>query len=247
LPTDRSFAILAEVMTISISKPSPTHPFAEEAADPDCIDPAVAAALLHDAPWERMVVLGDSVALGVREPLPGYRDASFADRVADALRARPRAFAYQNFGVRYLRLAEVRDTQLDLALALEPDLAIIAGGGNDALRRSFDPDRTRRELDEIVGALARRGATVVTTGLFDLARSGILPAEIADPMRERFDLLDDVTAVVAADHGAIHVDTHHHPRASDPGIFASDLMHANARGHAIAAAADVEALAAALR
>jgi lysophospholipase L1-like esterase len=234
-------------MTISISKPSFTDPFATEAADPDCIDPVVAAELLHQAPWERMVVVGDSVALGVREPLSGYRDASFADRVADALRPRGRAFAYRNFGIRDLRLAEIRDTQLDLALALEPDLAIVAAGGNDALRRSFDPDCASRELGEIVGALARPGVTVVTIGLFDLARSGILPAEIADPMRERFDILDDVTAAVAADHGAIHVDTHHHPRASDPGIFASDLMHANARGHAIAAAADVEALAAALQ
>jgi hypothetical protein len=40
------------------------------------------------------------------------------------------------------------------------------------------------------------------------------------------------------------VDTHHHPRAADPEIFASDRMHANARGHAIAFAAIVRALSA---
>jgi hypothetical protein len=64
-------------------------------------------------------------------------------------------------------------------------------------------------------------------------------------MIERFDDLDAVTASVAAELGALHVDSHHHPRASDPGIFASDRMHANARGHAIAFAATVEALASA--
>jgi lysophospholipase L1-like esterase len=218
-----------------------------EATDPDCLDPADAAVLLRGAPWRRMVVLGDSVAIGIREPVDGYRDMSFADRVAEAVGHRKHAFAYQNFGVRDLRLAQIRDTQLGLALALAPDLALIVGGGNDALRRSFDGDRIRSELSEIVEPLASAGALVVTIGLFDLARSGLLPAELAPAMTERFDRLDDITAEVAAELGGVHVDTHHHPRASDPAIYASDLIHGNARGHAIAAAEIIRELAAAIR
>lgn len=230
-------------MTVAPTSPS----YALEADDPDCRTPGELAALLRDAPWRRLVVLGDSVAIGIREPTSGYRDLSFADRVAEALGDGRGGFAYQNFGVRDLRLAEIRDTQLDLALALQPDLAIVVAGGNDALRRSFDHDRIAAGLREIVKPLAAAGALVVTIGLFDLARSGLVSEEYAPALIERFDHLDAITAQVVAEVGGLHVDTHHHPRAADPGIYSSDLIHANSRGHAIAATAIVETLAEAIR
>lgn len=82
----------------------------------------------------------------------------------------------------------------------------------------------------------------MTIGLFDLARSGLIPEPYAVPMAQRFDSLDALTCRVAADHGGVHVDNHHHPLANDAGIFASDRIHCNARGHAIAAANLVMAL-----
>ncbi|WP_232303902.1 hypothetical protein [Pseudofrankia sp. DC12] len=66
----------------------------------------------------------------------------------------------------------------------------------------------------------------------------------AAAMTDRFDELHQITAAVAAQAGRLHVDTHHHRRAADPDIFASDRVHANAAGHAIAAAAIVRRLAA---
>jgi lysophospholipase L1-like esterase len=209
--------------------------------DPDCIDPTEASELLRGAPWRRLLVVGDSVAEGIHEPLAGYRDTSFSDRVAAILAADRPGFAYLNLGRRDLLLDEIRRTQLAPGLDFEPDLAIVAAGGNDALRRSFDDDVAHARLTAIVAPLAER-AQVVTIGLFDLPRSGLAPAGIAPGAIDRFDRLDAVTAAVAAEHGAVHVDTHHHPRAADPAIFSSDLIHANARGHAIAAAAIVRVL-----
>ena len=221
---------------------SVTQTYPLEAADPDCLDDAVAAEMLRGTPWRRLVVLGDSVAAGVREPDEGYRDECFADRVGEALLAAHPGGAYRNLGERELRLAAIRDTQLPVALEFGPDLAMVIGGGNDAIARGYDRERVAQELREIIVPLTDAGAFVLTIGLFDLARSGLVPAEYATAMRERFDELDAVTAAVAAELGALHVDTHHHPRASDPAIFASDMMHANARGHAIAFAAIVRAL-----
>jgi lysophospholipase L1-like esterase len=220
-----------------------TDDHAIEAADPDCLDPTHAADLLRDAPWRRMVVIGDSVAAGIREPRAGYRDACFADRVGAALGATRPAFTYRNLGVRDLRLAEIRDGQVPAALALRPDLTMIAAGGNDTLRRTFDPERVHRDLVDITTPLADAGAFVVTIGLFDLPRSGLLPPEIAATMTDRLDRLDELTAAVATQVGGLHVDTHHHPRSTDPAIYAGDRMHANAAGHAIAFAAIVRALA----
>jgi lysophospholipase L1-like esterase len=179
----------------------------------------------------------------VREPVPGYADAGFADRAGEALAATRPGFRYRNLGERGLRLAEVRDRQLAAALALTPDLALVVAGGNDALGRDFEPDRVRAGLLQLAEPLAHAGALVVTVGLFDLARSGLVPADFAPALAERFDRLDTITKEVAAAVGGLHVDTHHHPRAADPGIYASDRMHANARGHAIAFSALVRTLA----
>jgi lysophospholipase L1-like esterase len=194
-------------------------------------------------PWQRMVVIGDSVAAGVTEPVPGYAGAGFADQVAAALAATHTGrLAYRNLGVRDARLADVARDQLPAALAFRPDLAIVVAGGNDALGRRYDAEGIRAGLVGLVAPLALSGALVVTIGLFDLARSGLLPGEVAEEMARRFDELDAITKSVAATFGAVHVDTHHHPRAADPSIFASDRMHANARGHAIAAEAIMKAL-----
>jgi lysophospholipase L1-like esterase len=217
-----------------------------EARDPDCRSDAEGAELLRGAPWRRLVVLGDSVAAGTREPTPGYRDASGTDRLAGWL-ARPRPdFRHWNLAARGLRLAEVRAAQLPAALELEPDLVVVAAGGNDALAHDFDPRALEAELGALLRPLAATGALVVTLGLFDLARSGLVPSEIAVPLAARFDRLDDLTRDACRAVGGIHIENHAHPRASDPGIFSSDRIHANARGHAIAAATLVAGLHASL-
>jgi lysophospholipase L1-like esterase len=203
----------------------------------DMLDSAPLPTSLEQAPWKRMVVVGDSVAAGVREPLDGYRDMGFADQVGEALGG-----AYLNLGVPGLRLAEIRESQLADALAFAPDIALVIAGGNDALDRDYSPARVRGDLTAIVGPLAGTGAFVVTVGLFDLARSGLLPPDVAPLMIARFDELDAITADVVAGVGGLHVDTHHHPRAADPAIYASDQIHANALGHAVAFSAVVDSL-----
>jgi hypothetical protein len=52
-----------------------------------------------------------------------------------------------------------------------------------------------------------------------------------------------ITEEVAADHGALHISFIDHPASADPGIFSSDLLHLNARGHAIVAAETIRGLA----
>jgi lysophospholipase L1-like esterase len=213
-----------------------------EMFDPYCRWPAGSATLMRSVPWRRLVVLGDSVAAGIREPLDGYRDLDVAARVAEALAAAHPSFSYHNLGERDLRAAEIRERQLRRALDLQPDLVIVAAGGNDALRRSFDEERFRDDLTSIISPLVDQGAQVVTIGLFDLPRSGLVPDPDAGPMAERFDRLDTLTSRTAVEHGGVHVDNHSHPLAADPGIFASDRIHCNARGHAIAAVNLVRAL-----
>ena len=201
---------------------------------------------LRGAPWQRVVVLGDSVAEGVREPYDGYRDLSWIDRIAEALAASVAGLEVTNLGRRNLFAAEVRERQLETAVALRPELAIVAAGGNDALRPSFAPDELAGDLDAIVAPLRRAGADVLMIELLDIVAAGLIPPEHADALDERLRALSEITRAVAHRHGALLVEMRTHPAAADPDIYASDRLHLNARGHAIVGAEAVRVLSEAL-
>lgn len=211
-----------------------------ENTDPHVLPLPQVIELLAGARWQRLVIIGDSIAEGVREPHAGYRDLSWTDRVEEALSPRP---ATLNLGRRNLLAAEIRATQLEPALAFKPDLAFVMAGGNDMLRSKFDPEAVRSELALMITAFHSIGADVFTLGLFDLTRAGLVPTEYEDAVRERSATLAQLTAEVATEHGTIHAAFADHPAGTDPGIYASDHLHLNARGHAIAAADTIRALA----
>lgn len=219
-----------------------TGHFDLEAADPHCLDPETAAERLRHRPWQRLAVLGDSVTAGVRGPLDGYRDASFSERLIEALASTRPGFEAVNLAIPYLTVDEIREVQLEPALEFAPDAVLVSAGGNDAFH-PFGPDQLRTQLEQLLGPLAESGATVLTVGLFDLARSGLVPPDQAADMAERFDTLDRITTEVTQGLGGIHIDTHHHPLSADASIYARDRIHGNARGHAVAFAAIVDALA----
>src|SRR5436309_1786285 len=104
------------------------------ATDPHCITDADAAALLLDAPWRRLAVIGDSMAAGVGDDVPGYPAGGWAATVARVLTLVHPDLAYLNLGERDRYAAEVREQQLPLALDFRPDLAVVLAGGNDLLR-----------------------------------------------------------------------------------------------------------------
>jgi lysophospholipase L1-like esterase len=190
---------------------------AREWADPHVAPDHELAALV--GPWERVVVLGDSTAEGVRGPVPGYRDLGWADRLALALRrARPGTEAI-NLGRRGLTAAQVRDAQLQPALDAKPDLAIVVAGGNDVLL-GLPLDEAMVAMGAMVGALRDAGAQVLTMDLVDDGRGLASFAPLS--------------AGVAA-LGAWHVSLREGALASEPDLYAPDGLHLNARGHAIVA------------
>ena len=197
------------------------------------------AGLLDGAPWRRMAVIGDSIAEGVREQADGWPDRSWTDWMAAALPG----IEVLNLGVRNLLAAEVRATQLAPALAFRPDLAVVAAGGNDSLRRSFDAGAVTAELDAIVGALRAAGADVVLLELMDIVRSGLVPHEHRATLGGRMAQLAGVTRDVAERHGGILVAMRDHPASADPTVYASDRLHLTTRGHAIVAVQAVHAMA----
>jgi lysophospholipase L1-like esterase len=150
---------------------------AREWADPHVASDHELARLLDPpAPWARVVVLGDSVAEGVREPTPGYRDLGWADRLGAAFAlARPGA-VLANLGRRHLTAAEVRAAQLTPAVAgpmstrlgelVDVTRAVGAEVGGIHVRLRDHPAATDTDIYARDGLhLDARGHAIVTTAL----------------------------------------------------------------------------------
>jgi lysophospholipase L1-like esterase len=212
----------------------PTYPI--EWNDPYCLGPDEAATLLAGAPWRRVLVMGDSIAAGIGDPVDGYADRAWADRLAAALGAE-----YLNLGRAGAQVTDVRAGQLDQALAFGPDLAVVAAGANDAFRRSFAARTVAGELEQIVSALDGAGSLVMTFGCFDLGRTSFLPPERRRGLSERLHDLGRLTEQMCLGHGGIHVDFLRHP-ALDDTLLSADRLHINRRGHAIVVADVIRAL-----
>src|SRR3954453_21406704 len=103
--------------------------------------------------YRRFVALGDSTTEGLVDLYPDGRYRGWADRLAERLTLIEPDLRYANLAVRGKRAFQVREDQLDLALALRPDLASVLAGLNDMLRRYCDVAAVAGEIDAIVGAL----------------------------------------------------------------------------------------------
>lgn len=189
--------------------------------------------------WQRYVALGDSFTEGVGDPDPtrpnGVR--GWADRVAEVLATREPDFGYANLAIRGRKLPVIIEEQVGPALALEPDLVSIHGGGNDVLRPRVDLDALAATYDEAVGRLTASGARVVMFTLFDPGTTGVYAA-----IRGRFALFNEWAREIAERHGATLVDMWRMRDIELPAVMDADRMHLNAAGHQYMALEVLEAL-----
>jgi lysophospholipase L1-like esterase len=213
-----------------------------EAADTFCLREGEAARLLAGHPWRRFAVLGDSIAQGLGDPTDGYPDQPWCDRIAAELAQAQPGLAYLNLGASNSTAARVRARQLDRALAFSPDLALVACGGYDILRFSYDLNGTDAELRAIITALAAADCDVITVGLFDGSYAPALAGQVRDSLRERLHELSRRMRAISADLGTLHVELTWHPASRDPDMYSKDPRHGTMRGHAIAAAESIRCL-----
>jgi len=220
--------------------------YASEADDPLVLSSEDEDRLLAASPWRRFVVLGDSVAEGIHDPVSGYDPGAWADRLAEALRRQQPGFEYLNLGTRDLRAAEVRATQLRPALDFEPDLAAVVCGGNDLIAEDFDPDDVAHELDGLLGALNTRDADLITFTLYNMPAAMKMPPEFGAELVGRLEALNERVRAVSARVGAHFYDFYNDPISLDRSLYAADFRHCSARGYAIAASRLIERLGRAL-
>jgi lysophospholipase L1-like esterase len=175
----------------------------------------------------RLVALGDSTVEGLMDFGPGDSYVGWADRFAARLALRDPGLLYANLAVRGQTTHEVRDTQLDRALALEPDVALLVAGVNDLLRPRLDRPALRENLLTMYAALRDAGADVLSFTMPDMTR--VAPLTFA--LRGRIEFLNEVVREAAASYGVVVVDFADEPMAGHPALWHDDRLHANTEGH----------------
>ena len=189
--------------------------------------------------FHRYVALGDSFTEGVGDPDPSRPNGlrGWADRVAEVLAEQTDDFGYANLAIRGRKLGPIVAEQLDAAIALEPDLVTIHGGGNDVLRPRVDLDALARTYDEAIARLTATGARVVMFTIFDPGGGGIY-----GPVRGRMAIFNEWVREIAERHDATIVDMWRMRDVDIAVVMDSDRMHLNQHGHTHMARAVLDAI-----
>jgi len=178
--------------------------------------------------WSRYVALGDSFSEGLEDLAPdgGYR--GWADRLAEALVAGAAGgdLHYANLAVRGKLLPEIVAEQLPAALALQPDLVSLVGGGNDVLRPGSDPDRLADLLEDAVRTLRQSGADVLMATGVDPVKSPIISLT-----RSKVAVYNNHIWSIARRQGAFVVDLWGMRSLQDRRMWAADRIHLTTEGH----------------
>jgi lysophospholipase L1-like esterase len=120
------------------------------------------------------------------------------------------------------------------ALALDPDVVVVAVGSNDALHgtgyRAFT-----ESLDAIVSRLLDQVRAVGVCNVGDLGNVARVPMPLSSVLRQRsLAISRRIEGVVARHDRAVLFDvTASNVGFRDRGVFAEDLFHPNRRGHAL--------------
>jgi lysophospholipase L1-like esterase len=173
------------------------------------------------------VALGDSFTEGMDDPRGDGTYRGWADLVAERLAEEVDGFRYANLAVRGRLLHGVIDGQLPAAVDMRPDLISFAAGGNDALRRRFDPELIGAAYDSAIARVVSTGATVVV----------FTPADPTNHLPARSSLLPRCQAIlaiverVAAARGALLVDLWGDDLLRDRRMWSLDRLHLSPIGH----------------
>ncbi|MFQ5947656.1 MAG: GDSL-type esterase/lipase family protein [Acidimicrobiia bacterium] len=154
-----------------------------------------------------------------------------------------------SLGVGGARAREVLNDQLPAAVELEPDIAVVAVGANDAIRATplagFEAN-----LHHIVGRLHEASGAIVVLGMGDLGSIPRLPRAVRPYLRWRSRRFDDAWIRTAASFPrAVKVHTRDRMTTAfyeDVELFAGDQFHASAKGHAVFAEESIPAFETAL-
>ncbi|MEU5264363.1 SGNH/GDSL hydrolase family protein [Amycolatopsis sp. NPDC021455] len=178
----------------------------------------------------RLVVLGDSTAVGLGDPLPrrgGWRGVG--PFVAAALGIETGGYLNPSFAGARMRC--VLTEQVPAAVAHRPDVALLVAGMNDTLRPDFDATRIAADLTEVIRRLREIGTTVLPVRFHDHSKVFRLPPSLKRALSARVAELNAAIDDVVAREGVPCLDLERLPGAYDLASWSVDRLHPSELGH----------------
>jgi lysophospholipase L1-like esterase len=176
-----------------------------------------------------IVGMGDSSVFGVGDfgDDIGTNGAGWTGRLAHDLKAE----RYINLAKNGSRFRHVVKTQLNGAIAMKPDIALICVGTNDVLRGDFSPPEIESCVERISSQLTENGTVAVFLGIPDPMKTAPGPKSLKRILQKRVIIINWIIEEVAAKNGAIYLSLWDLPMSYDMTMWHIDHMHPSAKGH----------------
>lgn len=192
-------------------------------------------------PVRRLVVLGDSTAVGLGDPLADGTWRGFGPLVADALAVPPTGYLNRSFTGARIRC--VRREQLPAAVSHRADVALVVAGMNDTLRSDFDPRAIATDLNGVLAGLLAVGTLPVVARFHDHCRVFRLPSALRRALRDRVTQLNAaIDTAVRENDGVPCLDLAALAGAYELASWSVDRLHPSELGHRLLAKAFTERL-----
>ena len=194
--------------------------------------------------WRRFAALGDSFTEGLGDDeRDDGRHRGWADIVAATLATRARGdgaegINYANLAIRGRLTRQVISEQVPAAVELGPDLASLAVGVNDTLRRRFDLNASATALENGVRRLRESGADVLVFSFGDPSRR----SKVMGSVRARIQAYNSAVEAIADLYDCYLVRYWDVAAFDDDRMWSDDRLHLSPAGHRLAAASALEAL-----
>ena len=188
------------------------------------------------------VALGDSFTEGMNDLTADGKVLGWADRLAGTLAAQDPGFRYANLAVRGKLLRQIVAEQVPVAIDLLADaprqrLVSVAGGGNDLLRPSGDPDSLAEIFDAAVARLRQAGLRVLVITGFDPLAFPLIAL-----LRGKVATYDMHLRAIADARGCDLLDLWGMRSLTRPAAWSPDRLHLNSGSHRLIATRAAELL-----
>jgi lysophospholipase L1-like esterase len=179
--------------------------------------------------WSHYVALGDSLTVGIGDPVAGVESLNWVERLARAMQPK----RCTNLAKRGQTSAQLLAGQLPQALALQPDVVSVLIGGNDAMLNEWSEEGFHSNYHAILSALKPTGATILTMTMADI--EPCLLREYQQMMKlvlARIRRVNHIVRQVSAEFDALCIDLEEVPSLQKMSLISADNIHPNMLGYA---------------
>ncbi|GGD60100.1 SGNH/GDSL hydrolase family protein [Paenibacillus nasutitermitis] len=177
---------------------------------------------------KHMIAMGDSLTEGIGEEVNNVELKSW---VIHFSKQQP-TMQVTNIAKRGLISREIRESQLDKAISLKPDLVSLFAGGNDILKGKWNHEHFHEDMEYMIHQLANgTNASIITCTLPDFTLRLPIPIEKKEAIQAQTLQANDRIQSLSQQYGLCLIDFWNHPLSKDPDIWSSDGIHPNSVGY----------------